>query len=498
MKILLQHGFCHIVIVDADSKFKAAFQETMELLQINMHMASGNNHDSILVERFNAFLNKGLKVLCTDRSTSRVFKESAQLLTYAWNSAPMAETDISRSLVAMGREYSFPIDFIDTIAPSLDLSPNAKISYANDLKQRLKACQEVYKVLIEEHRCMHREYINARRPNPTLYEVGDIVWARRQIKSIKKRGIIGKLRYKQTGLWKIIENLEGGSYKLQLCSNERKLDKKHASELSLFPSKLIPYPQLSGADEAYSKINKPTSDNPFSEAGLHGYEGYDLAEPWQIRNQYMSFAQHIPNLIFDVQPFPTVQELNDELFQITLSGSNKELVNTPPIDSSDYNNSTSINNVVASDQPTLVEDTNKHNQEYSLPTSISLLMSKIISSEDKLFFIRHKIPSLHRTEWCVVQVDFQQSLEKNPLALTNGRVLVKFLISHPKDILFNAPNQRFWTEYHQDNGLTNISHRYHLINPSKDEENYCKSNRLRAYSEWVNMYDPAVFIFRTV
>ena len=66
MKILLQHGFCQTVVVDADSKFLAAFKETMTPLKLNIHWASGNNRDSILVERFNLFLNKGLKILCTE------------------------------------------------------------------------------------------------------------------------------------------------------------------------------------------------------------------------------------------------------------------------------------------------------------------------------------------------------------------------------------------------------------------------------------------------
>ena len=136
MKILLQHGLCHTIIVDADSKFKATFEEMVKTLQINLHVASGNNHDAILVERFNSFLNKGLRILCSERNTTRTFLESAQLLTYAWNSAPMAETDISRSLVAVGQEFSFPIDFVDQETPILDMSAEAKISYAEKLREQ--------------------------------------------------------------------------------------------------------------------------------------------------------------------------------------------------------------------------------------------------------------------------------------------------------------------------------------------------------------------------
>ena len=187
MKILLQHGFCHTVVVDADSKFRGMFKKTMQMLHLNVHWTSGNNHDSILVERFNLYLNKGLKILCTERSTTRSYVEAAQLLTYAWNSAPMAETDISHSLVAVGREFSFPIDFIDQPRPNLGISVTKKLQYSDELRLRLKSNREIYKILIEEHRCMHREYINARRPDPLLFNLGDFVWCRQQIQSNKKK-----------------------------------------------------------------------------------------------------------------------------------------------------------------------------------------------------------------------------------------------------------------------------------------------------------------------
>ena len=83
MKVLLQHGLCHTFVVDADSKFRSIFEHVMLRLKINLHVASGGNHDAIIVERFNAFLNKGLKIFCNERDTTRVFVEGAQLLAYA-------------------------------------------------------------------------------------------------------------------------------------------------------------------------------------------------------------------------------------------------------------------------------------------------------------------------------------------------------------------------------------------------------------------------------
>lgn len=50
---------------------------------------------------------------------------------------------------------------------------------------------------------MYREYVNARRPDPFKFEKGDHVWVRCQIQSNKARGSVGKLRFQQTGPWKI-------------------------------------------------------------------------------------------------------------------------------------------------------------------------------------------------------------------------------------------------------------------------------------------------------
>ena len=76
----------------------------------------------------------------------------------------------------------------------MEITLASKTQYATDLKFRLSKCRrEVYKLLINEHRNMHRGYINARWPDPFLYEVGDHVWTRRQIKPNKAKGIEGIL-----------------------------------------------------------------------------------------------------------------------------------------------------------------------------------------------------------------------------------------------------------------------------------------------------------------
>jgi hypothetical protein len=111
MKIQLRYGFCHTIVLDKDTKFFGVCREACDLLQINCHVLSGDNHNPMIVERICRYLNSGLKIMSNEQDTVRIALEVILLLLYAWNSCPVPGADISRSLVAVGREFSFPMDF---------------------------------------------------------------------------------------------------------------------------------------------------------------------------------------------------------------------------------------------------------------------------------------------------------------------------------------------------------------------------------------------------
>jgi hypothetical protein len=103
MKILLCFGFCHTAVLDKDAKFFGVCSEALDLLQIHKHVLSSANHNPMLVERVNCYVTKGLKIMCNEQDSVRVALEAILLLLYEWNSCPVPGTDISRSLVAVGR-----------------------------------------------------------------------------------------------------------------------------------------------------------------------------------------------------------------------------------------------------------------------------------------------------------------------------------------------------------------------------------------------------------
>jgi hypothetical protein len=248
MKILLRYGFCHTVVLDKDSKFFGVCREAIDLLKINCHVLSSANHNPMIVERVNRYLTKGLKIMCNERDSVRVALEAILLLLYAWNSCPVPGTDISRSLVAVGREFTFPIDFSSGKHWELTSSPSTVVSYSKELATRLAACRQVAELLVREQRSYHRELINARRPDPCIYSIGDIVFARRAVKSDAARGNVDKLQYAFTGPWRVTAALPGASYELEHCDKTLKKEKKHASDLSPYPTELIPFQPVDGAN----------------------------------------------------------------------------------------------------------------------------------------------------------------------------------------------------------------------------------------------------------
>ena len=111
MKIKLQYGFCHTIVLDEDSKFFGVCHEALDLLNINCLILSGDNCNPMLVKQICGYFNKGLTIMCNEPDTVWVALESPLLLLYVWNSCPVPGTDISCSLVAVGCKFVFPIDY---------------------------------------------------------------------------------------------------------------------------------------------------------------------------------------------------------------------------------------------------------------------------------------------------------------------------------------------------------------------------------------------------
>ena len=72
MKIQLRFGFCHTIVVDKDSKFFGVFKQSLDLLKINTHVISGDNHNAMIVEHLCRYFNKGLQIMTNKQGMVRV------------------------------------------------------------------------------------------------------------------------------------------------------------------------------------------------------------------------------------------------------------------------------------------------------------------------------------------------------------------------------------------------------------------------------------------
>ena len=141
----------------------------------------------------------------------RIAMEAILLLIYVWNSALILGTNLSRSFVAVGRKFQFPIDFSADKHWELTSAPPTIKLYAKELTAHLQASCKVAKILVEEQCAMHGEFINAHLPDPKVYSVNNIVFARCSIRSDSSRGWVDKLSYPFTGPWRIVASLQNAS-----------------------------------------------------------------------------------------------------------------------------------------------------------------------------------------------------------------------------------------------------------------------------------------------
>ena len=474
MKIMLRFGLCHTIVLDKDSKFFSVFRQSIDLLKINCHVLSGDNHNPMIIERINRYLNKGLTILCNERDSVRVAEEAILLLLYAWNSAPIPGTDLSRSLVALGREFSFPIDYSAAKHFELTSSTSSVTSFAKDQAILLEASRKIATVLLDEQRCSHRERINASRPDPRLYSIGDIVFARRAVRSDAKRGRVDKLMFAHTGPWRVVAKLSGSSYQLQHCIRQNSFEKKHAAHLTPYPAELIPFEPLDGPDHQFGQIHRPISKEPFTAAGIKGFL------PIQ------PFKPPVHFLVADADKFhwPSLAELNDELFPFPWRTGEEYAVEQAASMSTD-----SIALYTGPPPPP------PSTTPFTVP-SVADLVAAIVNSSDKLFFIAWTVPGTVSVEWRLIRIAFQDSVRLCPSCLQDGRFLVDFYVQHTDDSRFNAINQRFWLQYHQRNDilLPSAPLECHLIRPSSTSESYAAQHDLVPFRQWINISHLSTYV----
>ena len=131
MQIWLWFVFSHTIVIGKDSRLHEVFAETAELLHIDIHILSAENHDPMLVEHVYHILNFSLAMFfLTSTVLLKVAQETVLLSIYTWNSAHIPGTDISCSLVVIGWDFYLSIDFSDNKHMSLTPLPGQVAAFS--------------------------------------------------------------------------------------------------------------------------------------------------------------------------------------------------------------------------------------------------------------------------------------------------------------------------------------------------------------------------------
>ena len=102
----------------------------------------------MLVERICRYLNNCLTIFTNKRNDNLVAMEGILMTLYAWDFARVVGTDISRSLLVVGREFHFPIEFL-TEQHQILTSSTLKVSlFAAEQARLLKCGREIARELI--------------------------------------------------------------------------------------------------------------------------------------------------------------------------------------------------------------------------------------------------------------------------------------------------------------------------------------------------------------
>ena len=93
-EVVLSFGVVAVVVVDADNKFCGTFEEACNTLKITFWTLARVNHKGNSVERYHCVLDKTQTICGTDRGTHHTFATNIKTPQYAWNTAPIDNTNI--------------------------------------------------------------------------------------------------------------------------------------------------------------------------------------------------------------------------------------------------------------------------------------------------------------------------------------------------------------------------------------------------------------------
>jgi hypothetical protein len=423
-------GLPRLIVVAADSVFAGVFVQLFQLLQVPVYTVSRENHKAILNERFHRYLNKVQRINSADMNELLKWKQGVCFSLYGWNAAPIDGTDIARSVVAVGRDFPFPID-LSTSNPVprwTESTSQQAIDHFDAASPLLYKQRELLQVLNDERRERHRELRNKGKQEREFFP-GDIVIVRKQVKSEKAKGVSAKLLFKTKGPYRVIDKASPNSYRIQKLpflkglGRKGRIVKQKASRMTRLPSTLILHKKIDGADTRFAQMDGELSNAPLQPwLGVLKHGAYNKAAAdanWAFEPLESIWSETLDEetsesdgestaeddeAIFDDMDFPIDQQDSDSDKETESKGGEAE-VETPKLKPLNINDSTS--------------------------KALQQLYRKVQDSQDKLFFVTWQPEEARGPELRVAQVCWE---ECDPISTRqHGLYVVKWWCPRPRD-----------------------------------------------------------------
>jgi len=215
------------------------------------------NHKGLSVERYHRFLNKSQTIAGQARGTHLTILQNAKLSQYAWNSAPIDNTDVTRSMAAVGREFQFPFDLEINPTPTFNDTQNSTLyEYLRAMSNDGPFATSVVATLFEERREAHRNRLNDYKVQQR-FKLGDAVTARIQVHSNAESGQVKKLSYNAKGPFQITADLDANSYEVQKYNEPDSAKRKYKGlDLFFLPPAIFPQDPLDTLDYRYMNFDR--------------------------------------------------------------------------------------------------------------------------------------------------------------------------------------------------------------------------------------------------
>ena len=121
------------------------------ILRIRCWQISRRNHKGNSVGKYHHFKKKTQVISGQDRGSHTVFIQNTKTSQYAWNGAPIDDTDVMHRFSELGREFQFWINTELLEEPTLNPSNNESLlKYIRDVSTDSTFVSELLQILVDE------------------------------------------------------------------------------------------------------------------------------------------------------------------------------------------------------------------------------------------------------------------------------------------------------------------------------------------------------------